>query len=80
MLKKFKEILEDAITSSTFQISQPERGWDMTPFLSEKIKKRKKKSKGKSDTSILFGLNRRNYANVIGTTENYYNKEVNKIL
>ena len=38
-----------------------------------KLKKRKKKS-------LLFGLNRREYANVIGTTENYYNKEVNKIL
>lgn len=83
---KFSQLLEDLgvpISTASFagwSTNPNGNGFDMTPFLSEKFKKRRKKSKGRSDTSILFGLNRRNYANVIGTTENYYNKEVNKIL
>ena len=81
---KFSQLLEDLgvpISTASFagwNTNPNNIGFDMTPFLSEKIKKQKKKSK--LDTSILFGLNRREYAKVIGATENYYNKEVTKIL
>ena len=83
---KFSQLLEDLgvpISTASFagwSTNPNGNGFDLTPFLSKKIKKQKKKYKGKSDASILFGLNRREYAKVIGATENYYNKEINKIL
>jgi hypothetical protein len=85
---KFSQLLEDLgvpISTASFagwSVNPNGNGFDLPREASERIKKIRsgEKIKGKSDTSILFGLNRRNYANVIGTTENYYNKEVNKIL
>ncbi len=83
---KFSQLLEDLgvpISTASFagwSVNPNGNGFDLPKFAGDQLMKRRKKSKSKSDGSILFGLNRRNYANVIGTTENYYNKEVNKIL
>ncbi len=85
---KFSQLLEDLgvpISTSSFagwNTNPNGNGFDLPREASKTIKKIRsgKKIKSKSDTSIIFGLNRRNYANVIGTTENYYNKEINKTL
>lgn len=85
---KFSQLLEDLgvpISTASFAgwSTNPNGiGFDMPLEAAQRIKKIRsgKKIKGKLDTSILFGLNRREYAKVIGATENYYNKEVNKIL
>lgn len=76
---KFSQLLEDLgvpISTASFagwSVNPSGIGFDMPWFAGNQLKKKRKKS-------ILFGLNRRNYANAIGTTKNYYNKEINKIL
>lgn len=83
---KFSQLLEDLgvpiSTASLGNWSQNPNnsGFDLPKFAGDQLMKKRKKSKGKSDGSILFGLNRRDYANAIGTTENYYNNEINKII
>jgi hypothetical protein len=85
---KFSQLLEDLgvpISTASFagwNTNPSGIGFDMPLEAAQRIKKMRngKKIKGKSDRSILFGINRRDYAKAIGTTENYYNKEVNKIL
>ncbi len=73
---KFSQLISEMITTASLgNWSQNPRniGFDVPFHIGNQLKKRRKKS-------LLFGLNRREYAKAIGTTENYYNKEVNKIL
>lgn len=84
---KFSQLLEDLgvpISTASFagwNVNPSGIGFDMPFEAAQRIKKmRSGKNKKKSDSSILFGLNRRDYAKVIGTTENYYQNQVSKIL
>ena len=69
---KFYQLISEMITTASLgNWSQNPNGigFDMPLEAARRIKKK----------SVMQGLNRRQYAKMIGTTENFYNKELKKV-